>query len=122
MYAQQSTVQYKQVPNMVTFGQQNSFPNQQSSLSQLNQLPTQMPITTNQLPVNQNQMTVNPNSLGPVATNSLGSLHVGQINQMNGVPNPAIAMQSQMVCKFMCCTIQMSNLFINRWTNCFIYP
>ncbi|XP_076628413.1 stromal membrane-associated protein 1 [Colletes latitarsis] len=87
MYAQQSTVQYKQVPNMVTFGQQNSFSNQQSSLTQLNQLP-----------VNQNQMAVNPNSLGPVATSSLGScLHVGQISQMNGAPNPAIAMQSQMM-------------------------
>ncbi|XP_076175345.1 stromal membrane-associated protein 1 [Ptiloglossa arizonensis] len=109
MYAQQSTVQYKQVPNMVTFGQQNSFPNQQSSLSQLNQLPTQMPITTNQLPVNQNQMTVNPNSLGPVATNSLGSLHVGQINQMNGVPNPAIAMQSQMMMQLGQSNISNSN-------------
>lgn len=97
MYAQQSTVQYKQVPNAVPFGQQNSYPNQQSSLTQLNQLPTQMSVTTNQLPISQNQITVNPTSLGPVASNSLGNcLHVGQINQMNGVPNPAITMQSQM--------------------------
>lgn len=100
MYAQQSTVQYTQVPNMVAFGQQSSFPNQQSSLTQLNHLPAQMSVTTNQLPVNQNQMAVNPNPLGPVATSSLGNcMHIGQINQMNGVPNPAIAMQSQMVCK-----------------------
>ncbi|XP_076239144.1 stromal membrane-associated protein 1 [Calliopsis andreniformis] len=98
IYTQQSTVQYKQIPNMVAFGQQNSFPNQQSSLTQINHLPAQMPVSTNQIPVNQNQMVVNPTSLGPVATNSLGNcMHVGQINQMNGVPNPAIAMQSQMM-------------------------
>ena len=98
MYAQQSTVQYKQVPNLVAFGQQSSFPNQQSSLTQLNHLPAQMSVTTNQLPVNQNQMAVNPNPLGPVATSSLGNcMHIGQINQMNGVPNPAIAMHSQMM-------------------------
>lgn len=41
---------------------------------------------------------MNSTPLGPVASNSLGNcLHVGQINQMNGVPNPAITMQSQMV-------------------------
>ncbi|XP_012134996.1 stromal membrane-associated protein 1 isoform X2 [Megachile rotundata] len=90
VYPQQSTVQYKQVPNMVAFGQQ-------SSLTQLNHLPAQMPVATNQIPVNQNQIAVNP-SLGSVASNSLGNcLHVGQVNQMNGVPNSAIAMQSQMM-------------------------
>ncbi|KZC14125.1 PREDICTED: stromal membrane-associated protein 1 [Dufourea novaeangliae] len=98
MYPQQPAVQYKQVPNMTAFGQQCSFPNQQSSLTQLNHLPAQMPVTSNQLPVNQAQMTVNPNSLGPVAANSLGHCtQVGQMHQMNGVPNPAIAMQSQMM-------------------------
>ncbi|XP_043529664.1 stromal membrane-associated protein 1 isoform X1 [Frieseomelitta varia] len=98
MYAQQSNVQYKQLPAVVPFGQQTSFPNQQSSLTQLNQLPTQMSVTPNQLPISQNQITVNSASLGPVASNSLGNcIHVGQINQMNGVPNPAITMQSQMV-------------------------
>ncbi|XP_029044362.1 stromal membrane-associated protein 1 [Osmia bicornis bicornis] len=95
-YPQQSTVQYKQVPNMVAYGQQSSFPNQQSSFSQL--VSTQMPVTSNQLPVNQNQIPVNSTSLGSVAPNSLGNcLHVGQINQMNGVPNAAITMQSQMM-------------------------
>lgn len=98
MYAQQSIVQYKQVPTVVPFGQQTSFPNQQSSLTQLNQLSNQISVTSNQLPINQNQITMNSTPLGPVASNSLGNcLHVGQINQMNGVPNPAITMQSQMV-------------------------
>ncbi|XP_053979151.1 stromal membrane-associated protein 1 [Hylaeus volcanicus] len=98
MYGQQSTVQYKQVPNMVTFGQQNSFPNQQSSLTQLNHLPTQISIATNQLPINQNQIAMNPNSLGPVAASSLGNcVHVSQINQMNGIPNSAVAVQPQMM-------------------------
>ncbi|XP_016915876.1 stromal membrane-associated protein 1 [Apis cerana] len=98
MYAQQSTVQYKQVPTVVPFGQQTSFPNQQSSLTQLNQLSNQISVTSNQLPISQNQITMNSTPLGPVASNSLGNcLHVGQINQMNGVPNPAITMQSQMV-------------------------
>ncbi|OAD62744.1 Stromal membrane-associated protein 1 [Eufriesea mexicana] len=98
MYTQQSTVQYKQVPTVVPFGQQTSFPNQQSSLAQLNQLPAQMSVTSNQLPMSQNQITVNSTSLGSVASNSLGNcLHVGQINQMNGIPNPAITMQSQMM-------------------------
>ncbi|CAL7934318.1 unnamed protein product [Xylocopa violacea] len=98
MYAQQSTVQYKQVPNAVSFGQQTSYPNQQSSLTQLSQLPVQMSVTTNQLPISQNQISANPTSLGPMASSSLGNcLHIGQINQMNGVPNPAITMQSQMV-------------------------
>lgn len=98
MYAQQSTVQYKQVPTVVPFGQQTSFPNQQSSLTQLNQLSNQISVTSNQLPINQNQITMNSTPLGPVASNSLGNcLHVSQINQMNGVPNSAITMQSQMV-------------------------
>lgn len=98
MYTQQSAVQFKQVPNIMAFGQQNSFPNQQSSMAQLNHLSTQMPVTSNQMPVNQNQIPVNPSTLGQVATNPLGNcLHVGQINQMNGAPNSAIAMQSQMM-------------------------
>ncbi|XP_076287838.1 stromal membrane-associated protein 1 [Lasioglossum baleicum] len=100
MYPQQQpAVQYKQVPNMVAFGQQSNFPNQQSSLTQLNHLPAQMPVTTNQMTVNQTQMTVNPNSLGSVAANSLGNcIQIGQMHQMNGAPNPAIAvMQSQMM-------------------------
>lgn len=100
---------------MVPFGQQTSFPNQQSSLTQLNQLPTQMSVTSNQLPMSQNQITVNSTSLGPVASNSLGNcLHVGQINQMNGLPNPAITMQSQMVHKFIYRTLQIINLFIEK--------
>ncbi|XP_031848572.1 stromal membrane-associated protein 1 [Nomia melanderi] len=99
MYSQQqSTVQYKQIPNMVAFSQQSNFPNQQSSLAQLNHLPAQMPVTTNQLTTNQTQMAVNPNSLGPIATNSLGNcIQIGQMHQMNGIPNPAITMQSQMM-------------------------
>lgn len=114
MYAQQSTVQYKQVPNVAPFGQQSSFPNQQSSLTQLNQLPAQMSVATNQLPINQNQMAVNPNTLGPVAPNSLGNcLHVGQINQMNGVPNSAIAMQSPMVNNFIHRTMEIFHLFVS---------
>lgn len=110
MYAQQSSVQFKQVPNLVGFGQQNSFPNQQSSLAQLNHLPTQMPVTTNPIPVNQNQITANPSSLGAVATNPLGNcLHVGQINQLNGVPNPGIGMQSQMM-------MQLGQTSNNGWS------
>lgn len=113
MYAQQSNVQYKQIPAVVPFGQQTNFPNQQSSLTQLNQLPAQMSVTPNQLPISQNQITVNSASLGPVASNSLGNcIHVGQINQMNGVPNPAITMQSQMVHKFVYNTLYILELFV----------
>lgn len=93
LYAQQSTVQYKQVPSAVPFGQPSNYPNQQSSLTQLNQLPAQMPVTANQLPINQNQVTVNPNTLGPMASNSLGNC-LPNVGQINGVPNP---MQSQVV-------------------------
>lgn len=112
MYAQQSTVQYNQIPTVVPFGQQTNFPNQQSSLTQL---PTQMSVTPNQLPITQNQITVNSTSLGPVASNTLGNcLHVGQINQMNGVPNPAITMQSQMVHKFVCGKLHILELFVDK--------
>ena len=115
IYAQQSNVQYKQIPAVVPFGQQTSFPNQQSSLTQLNQLPTQISVTPNQLPISQNQITVNSASLGPVASNSLGNcIHVGQINQMNGVPNPAITMQSQMVHKFVYDILYILELFVDK--------
>lgn len=107
---------------MVAFGQQNSFPNQQSSLNQLNHLPAQMPITTNQIPVNQNQMGVNPNSLGQIGTNSLGScMHVGQINQMNGAPNPAIAMQSQMVYSLRVAQYENKTIFAGKRIYRFLY-
>lgn len=79
--------------NVTTFGQQ-------SSLAQLGQLPTQMPVT-NQIPVNQNQIIANPNSIGSVSANPLG-LHIGQMNQLNGIPNPAITMPPQMVCNDSC--------------------
>jgi hypothetical protein len=80
----------QQISNVGAFGQQSSL------AGQLGQLPAQMPVT-NQIPVNQNQMIANPGSVGTaVATNPLG-LHIGQMNQLNGVPNPAIAMQPQMV-------------------------
>lgn len=78
--------------NVTTFGQQ-------SSLGQLGQLPTQMPVT-NQIPVNHNQIIANPNSIGSVA-NPLG-LHIGQMNQLNGVPNTAITMPPQMVYNVSC--------------------
>lgn len=121
MYTQQSNVQYKQIPAVVPFGQQTSFPNQQSSLTQLNQLPTQMSVTPNQLPISQNQITVSSASLGPVASNSLGNcIHVGQINQMNGVPNPAITMQSQMVHKFVYDILYILELFIDRLSIYFV--
>lgn len=74
--------------NVNTFGQQ-------SSLGQIGQLPIQMPVT-NQLLVNQNQIITNPSSIGAVAANPLG-LHIGQINQLNGVPNAAMTMPPQMV-------------------------
>jgi len=80
----------QQISNVGTFAQQSSL------AGQLGQLPAQMPVT-NQIPVNQNQMIANPSSVGAVATNPLG-MHIGQMNhQLNGVPNPAIAMQPQMV-------------------------
>lgn len=82
----------QQVSNVGAFGQQ-------SSLNQLGQLPTQIPVT-NQIPVNQNQILANPSSIGAVASNPLGNcLHIGQMNQLNGVPNAAIAMPPQMVYK-----------------------
>lgn len=81
------------MPNVGTYGQQ-------SSLSQLGQLPTQIPVT-NQIPVNPNQIVANPNSIGAIGANPLG-LHVGQMNQLNGVPNAAITMPPQMVYNISC--------------------
>lgn len=92
MYSQHSIPYKQQMSNVGTFGQQNS-------LTQIGQLPTQMPIT-NQILVNQNQIITNPNSIGAVATNPLG--YIGQINQLNGVPNAAITMPPQMVYKVFC--------------------
>lgn len=70
---------------------------QQSSLGQLGQLPTQISVT-NQIPVNQNQILANPSSIGVVAANPLNNcLHMGQMNQLNGIPNAAITMPPQMV-------------------------
>lgn len=88
MYSQHSIPFKQQMSNVGTFGQQ-------SSLGQISQLSTQMPVT-NQILVNQNQIITNPSSIGAVAANPLG-LHVGQINQLNGVPNAAITMPPQMV-------------------------
>lgn len=98
MYNQQQSLQYKQqVPGVVAYGQQSSFQNPQSSFNQLNHMPTQMTVTS-QVPINQNQITQNPTSIGGVVTNPLGScLHMSQMNQINGVPNAGVAMQSQMV-------------------------
>ncbi|KAG7213617.1 hypothetical protein KM043_002868 [Ampulex compressa] len=97
LYAQQSSVQFKQqLPTVPAFGQQNNFSTPQSSMAQMNHLSTQMPIT-NQISVSQNQIAVNPSSIGSVG-NPLGNcMHVGQINQVNGVPNTTIGMQSQMM-------------------------
>jgi len=88
VYPQHSIPYKQQMPNVGAFGQQ-------SSLGQLGQLPTQIPVT-NQIPVNQNQIIANPNTIGAVAANPLG-LHIGQMNQLNGIPNAAITMSSQMV-------------------------
>lgn len=88
VYSQHSIPYKQQMSNVGTFGQQ-------SSLGQIGQLPTQMPVT-NQILVNQNQIITNPSSIGGVAANPLG-LHIGQINQLNGVPNAAITMPPQMV-------------------------
>lgn len=72
----------------------------QSSLAQLGQLPTQIPVT-NQISVNQNQILANPSSIGAVGANPLNNcLHMGQMNQLNGVPNTAITMPPQMVWLF----------------------
>lgn len=100
MYNQQS-LQYKQqipnVPNVVAFGQQNNFPNQQSSFNQLSHIPTQMTVPS-QVPINQNQITQNPSSIGGVVANPIGNcLHMGQINRMNGIPNTGVAMPSPMM-------------------------
>lgn len=81
------------MPNVGAFGQQ-------SSLNQLGQLPTQIPVT-NQIPVNSNQIIPNPNSIGAIGANPLG-LHIGQMNQLNGVPNAAITMPPQMVYNLSC--------------------
>lgn len=91
VYPQHSMPYKQQMPNVGAFGQQNSL------AGQLGQLSTQMPVT-NQITVNQNQVMANSSSIGAaVTTNPLG-LHIGQLNhQLNGVPNPAVAMQPQMV-------------------------
>ncbi|XP_020280394.1 stromal membrane-associated protein 1-like [Pseudomyrmex gracilis] len=85
VYPQQSVPYKQQMPNVGAFGQQ-------SSLGQLGQLPTQIPIT-NQILVNQNQILANPSSIGAVTANPLG-LHIGQ---MNGVPNAGITVPPQMM-------------------------
>lgn len=82
VYSQHSIPYKQQMPNVGAFGQQ-------SSLAQLGQLPTQIPVT-NQIPVNQNQILANSSSIGAVAANPLSNcLHMGQMNQLNGVPNAA---------------------------------
>jgi len=91
MYPQHSIPYKQQIPNVGAFGQQNS-------LGQLGQLPTQIQVTNQLQSVNQNQIMANPNSIGVVPANPLG-LHVGQVNQLNGIPNAAITMPPQMVCK-----------------------
>ncbi|XP_047347848.1 stromal membrane-associated protein 1 [Vespa velutina] len=97
MFNQQSLQYKQQVPGVVAYGQQSSFQNPQSSFNQLNHMPTQMTVTS-QVPINQNQITQNPTSIGGVVTNPLGScLHMSQMNQINGVPNTGVAMQSQMM-------------------------
>ncbi|KYM80117.1 Stromal membrane-associated protein 1 [Atta colombica] len=89
VYPQHSIPYKQQMPNVGVFGQQ-------SSLGQLGQLPTQIPVA-NQIPVNQNQIIANPNTtIGAVAANPLG-LHIGPMNQLNGVPNAAISMPPQMM-------------------------
>lgn len=80
------------MPNMGGFGQQNC-------MSQLGQLPTQIS-GPNQVPVNHSHVLANPSSIGAVAANPLGNLHLGQMNQLNGVPNAAITMPPQMVYKY----------------------
>ncbi|XP_012216241.1 stromal membrane-associated protein 1 [Linepithema humile] len=89
VYSQHSIPYKQQVPNVGTFGQQNS-------LSQLGQIPTQIQVTNQLQSVNQNQIMANPNSIGAVPANPLG-LHVGQMNQLNGIPNAAITMPPQMM-------------------------
>lgn len=88
VYSQHSVPYKQQMSNVNTFGQQGS-------LGQIGQLSTQMPVT-NQILVNQNQIITNPSTIGAVAANPLG-LHIGQINQLNGVPNAAMTMPSQMM-------------------------
>ncbi|XP_014488175.1 PREDICTED: stromal membrane-associated protein 1-like isoform X2 [Dinoponera quadriceps] len=90
VYPQHSIPYKQQMSNVGAFGQQ-------SSLSQLGQLPTQISVT-NQIPVNQNQILANPTSIGTVAANPLSNcLHMGQINHLNGVPNAAVTMPPQMM-------------------------
>lgn len=93
VYPQHSISYKQQMPNMGAFGQQ-------SSLNQLGQLPTQMPVP-NQIPVSQNQIIANPNSIGAIPANPLG-LHIGQMNQLNGIPNAALTMPPQMVHNISC--------------------
>lgn len=101
VYPQHSIPYKQQMPNVGIFGQQ-------SSLGQLGQLSTQIPVA-NQIPVNQNQIIANPNTIGAVAANPLG-LHIGQMNQLNGVPNAAISMPPQMVCNISC--MILLNMFV----------
>ncbi|XP_066603294.1 stromal membrane-associated protein 1 [Prorops nasuta] len=85
MFTQQPVNQFQQqaTSNMLMYSQQNSFANQQSSLSQINAFPQQMP-------VNQNQMLVNPSA---VTTNTMAM----QMGQLNGIPSAGIPMQSSMM-------------------------
>ncbi|EFN77131.1 stromal membrane-associated protein 1 [Harpegnathos saltator] len=85
------SIPYKQqMTNVGAFGQQ-------SSLAQLGQLPTQISVT-NPIPINQNSLIANSSSIGAVTANPLSNcLHMGQMNQMNGVPNAAVTMPPQMM-------------------------
>ena len=69
--------------NIAGFGQQNNFSNQPNAMGQINQLHGQMgmPVTNQR------------NQIGPIGN----SLHMGPVNQMNGMTSNAMAMQNQMV-------------------------
>lgn len=97
MYPQQQAVQQfaQPVQNLGGFGQQNSFPSQPSGMGQMNQMQGQIGMPgTNQLNIATNQIGLNSSQMvNPLAS----SLHMGAVNQINGLPGNAMTMQSQMV-------------------------
>lgn len=84
--------------NIAGFGQQSNFSSQPNALGQLSQIQGQMGMpVTNQMNLTQNHIGMGTNQMVQ-QVNSIGSsLHMGQVNQINGLASNPMAMQNQMV-------------------------
>ncbi|XP_012276516.1 stromal membrane-associated protein 1 isoform X2 [Orussus abietinus] len=85
MYTQQPAAQsYVQQPAQQQYAQQMSTPMGMS--------------VTNQMAVNPNQISLNPGPVGTVHAAQIGTnLHMGQLNQINGLPNATTGLPPQLM-------------------------